>query len=68
MAEIFKGRATAARLALINGHFGAMWAPGGKPVVAFLFTVEMEAIGVIEVMMDPERLKALSIEPVGGEP
>ena len=68
VAETFKGRATGARLALINGHFGAMWAPGGKPVVAFLFTVEREVIGVIEVVMDPERLKGLCIEPVGGEP
>jgi RNA polymerase sigma-70 factor (ECF subfamily) len=62
VADIFKGRATAAQLAIINGHMGATWAPGGNPVVAFLFTIENERIVTMDVLMDPERLKKTDVK------
>jgi ketosteroid isomerase-like protein len=62
VAETLKGRAVGAQRALINGHMGATWAPGGKPVVAFMFTVESGRIVAIDVVMDPEHLKKLDVE------
>src|SRR5205085_8355924 len=40
VAEMFKGRARGARLALLNGDAGAAWAPGGEPRAVFVFTIE----------------------------
>lgn len=67
VAEAFKGRATAAELALIDGVPGATWAPGGRPIVAFLFTLGNGKIAALDVVMDPERLKGIEIEIVNDE-
>jgi RNA polymerase sigma-70 factor, ECF subfamily len=64
VAETFKGGIQAAQLALMDGAWGATWAPGPKPVVAFLFTLRNGKIATIEVVMDPERLKRIDIEIV----
>jgi RNA polymerase sigma-70 factor (ECF subfamily) len=65
VAEIFKGRAVAAQLALINGSVGTTWIAGGKPRVAFLFSIENGKIQGIDVVMDPEDLKEMEVVPLG---
>src|SRR5262249_4431330 len=56
VAEIFKGRALGAQLALVNGSVGTTWIGGGKPRVAFFFSIENGKIQGIDVVMDPEDL------------
>ncbi len=70
VAETFKGRALAAQLALINGSVGTTWIAGGKPRVAFLFSIENGKIQGIDVVMAPEDLKEMEVEPLGypGDP
>ena len=65
VAETFKGRAVAAQVALINGSVGTTWIAGGKARVAFLFSVENGKIQGIDVVMDPEDLKEMEVEPLG---
>ena len=62
VAEVFKGRATAARPALIDGEPGAVWRMGGEVRAAFLFTINGGAITSVELVMDPATLAALEIE------
>jgi RNA polymerase sigma factor (sigma-70 family) len=62
IAETFKGRAIAAQLALINDSVGTTWIGGGKPRVAFLFSIENEKILEINVIMDAEDLSEMKIE------
>ena len=64
VAETLKGRALAAQLALINGSVGTTWIAGGKPRVAFLFSIENGKIQGIDVVMDPEDLKEMEVEPL----
>jgi RNA polymerase sigma-70 factor (ECF subfamily) len=61
VAETFRGRARAARLALLDGYAGAVWAVGGKPRVVFGFTVEAGRITEIELLADPENLDRLDL-------
>jgi len=65
VAETFKRRALGAQLALINGSVGTTWIAGGKPRVAFLFSIENGKIQGIDVVMDPEDLKEMEVEPLG---
>src|SRR5215813_3186920 len=65
VAETFKGRALGAQLALINGSVGTTWIAGGKPRVAFLFSIENGRIQGIDVVMDPEDLKEMEVQPLG---
>ena len=65
VAETFKRRALGAQLALINGSVGTTWIGGGKPRVAFLFSIENGKIQGIDVVMDPEDLKEMEVEPLG---
>ena len=64
VAEMFKGRALAAQLALINGSVGTTWIGGGKPRVAFLFSIENGRIQAIDVVMNPEDLKEMDVKPL----
>ena len=64
VAETFSGRARAPRLARIDGQYGAVWAPGGKPRVVFRFAVEGGAIVAIELIADPDVVAALNITAV----
>lgn len=63
--ENFAGRARGARVALIGGDPGAVWAPGGRPRVVFRFRIEGDRIAEIELVGDRERLDAtrLRIQP-----
>jgi RNA polymerase sigma factor (sigma-70 family) len=61
VAETFSGRARVAQLALLDGSVGAVWAPGGKPRVAFAFTISSGKIVGIDLLADPERLSRLDL-------
>ena len=62
VAEAFKGRATAAQLALVGGEPGLVYAPGGKVFSAFAFSVENGKVVGIEIFADPDAIAALEIE------
>jgi len=62
VAEQFAGKAKAARLALIDGVPGAVWAPGGVPRVVFGFSIRDGRVVEIELAADAERLSRLAIE------
>ena len=62
VAETFSGRARVARPALIDGSAGAVWSVGGRPRVAFDFTIAGGKVVAIELLADPEQLAALDIE------
>lgn len=61
VAETLSGRAQAARRAAIDGVPGAVWAPGGKPRVAFAFTILGDRIVEIELLADPVQLADLDL-------
>lgn len=61
VADAFKGRAGGAAAARINGGAGAVWAPGGKVRAAFVFTIALDVICAIEIIMEPGRLTELDI-------
>jgi len=61
VAGTFSGRARAAKLALLDGFAGAVWAPGGRPRVVFGFTIEAGKVVEIELLADPEQLGRLDL-------
>jgi RNA polymerase sigma-70 factor (ECF subfamily) len=61
VAEMFAGRAREAKLALLGAAVGAVWAPGGTPRVAFSFTVVGGKVTAIEIVADPDQLRALDV-------
>jgi len=63
VAEVFSGRAQAARMATVDGLAGMVWAPGGKPKVVFRFTLEGEAIVAIDLIAEPETIGAMEVVP-----
>lgn len=65
VAKQFNGRAQAARLATIDGHYGAVWITGGKVRVVFQFTVEGDTIAAITLIADPDAIAAMTIETRG---
>ncbi|WP_456846847.1 sigma-70 family RNA polymerase sigma factor [Cellulomonas sp. P5_C6] len=65
VARYFCGRAHTAELALLGGAVGAMWAPGGIPRSAFVFTVVGDVVSEIRLVMDPEVLRELDPVPLG---
>ena len=66
VAGTFSGRAHAARLALVDGSVGAAWVAGGRPRVAFGFTVVDGRVAAIELIADPERLARLDLTIIEG--
>jgi len=61
VAGTFSGRAKAARLALVNGVPGAVWAVGGQPRVVFGFTITDGMISEISLRADPALLRELDL-------
>ncbi|MFC5268192.1 sigma-70 family RNA polymerase sigma factor [Kribbella qitaiheensis] len=57
VAENFSGRAQAARLALVDGLAGAVWAQRGVPKVVFAFTINAGRITEIELLGDADYLE-----------
>jgi RNA polymerase sigma-70 factor (ECF subfamily) len=66
VAAIFLGRAKAARLALINGVTGMVWAAGGRPRVVFNFTLTGGKITAIDLVGDPGTLEQLDLATLPG--
>jgi RNA polymerase sigma-70 factor (ECF subfamily) len=62
VATRFAGQAQAAQPALIDGVPGAVWEAGGRPVVAFAFTVRDDKVVEIDLVADPGRLRRMNIE------
>ncbi len=62
VAEKLAGLARAAQLALLDGVPGAVWAPKGRPVVVFAFTIRDGKITSIELAANPERLRQLNVQ------
>jgi RNA polymerase sigma factor (sigma-70 family) len=62
VAEFFLGRARTAQTALVDGLPGLVWAPGGRPKVAFEFTVAGGRVVEIHLRADPERLRPEALE------
>ncbi len=61
VAETFFGRARAPRLVRIDGQYGAVWAPGGKPRGVFRFVVEDDTIVAINLIADPDAIATLDV-------
>jgi RNA polymerase sigma-70 factor (ECF subfamily) len=61
VARTFSGRAQAARPALFAGTVGAAWAPGGKPLAVFAFTVAGGTITGIDLIADPAHIDQLAL-------
>jgi RNA polymerase sigma-70 factor (ECF subfamily) len=62
VSNALAGRATAAKLALIEGIPGAAWAPDGRPRAVFAFHVVGDTITEIEIVTDPAVVAALRVE------
>ena len=62
VATVFTEYASGAQPALVGELAGAVWAPGGRTLVAYVFTVAGGAITAIDRVANPERL--LALEPV----
>ncbi len=61
VAGTFAGRAQFAQPARINGTAGAVWAPGGRPRIAFSFTVASGKIVAIDLLADPAQLSTVEL-------
>jgi hypothetical protein len=61
VAETFKGRAQAAKPALIDGAVGVAVIMGGRLRIALNLTINEERIVGIEAVADPERLRRFDL-------
>jgi RNA polymerase sigma-70 factor (ECF subfamily) len=61
VAAMFSGRARAAKLALIDGVAGLVWASGGRPRMVFSFTLADGKITAIDLLGDPAVLEQLDV-------
>lgn len=66
VAALFRGRARGAVRAVVGGAPGLVWAPGGRPRVAFVFTLAGGRVAAIDLIADPTRLEALEVEVLEG--
>jgi RNA polymerase sigma factor (sigma-70 family) len=60
-----KGRARAARPALVNGTVGVVVAPRGRLLMVFAFTIRGQNIVEIDAIADPARLSRLDVVLLG---
>jgi RNA polymerase sigma-70 factor (ECF subfamily) len=61
VAGTFAGRARAAKLAMIDGEPGLVWAQGGRPRVVFTFTIAGGRIVAIDLIGELDRIRDLDI-------
>nr|MBA2247466.1 RNA polymerase subunit sigma-70 [Chloroflexia bacterium] len=61
VARLYRGRARAARPALVNGAVGIIVAPRGRLLVVLVTTIANGRIVTIDAIADPERLGQLDI-------
>jgi RNA polymerase sigma factor (sigma-70 family) len=66
VAAFFRGRAGGASRAVVGGAPGMVWAPGGTPRVAFVFTLAGDRIAAVELVADPDHLEELAVEVLDG--
>ncbi len=66
VAAFFKERARGAVRAVVGGAPGLVWAPGGRPRVAFVFAVAGDRILGIDLVADPVHLEELAVEILDG--
>jgi RNA polymerase sigma factor (sigma-70 family) len=62
VASRFSGGAKAARLALLDGLPGLVWSQGGRPKVAFDFTVVAGRVTKIEMIADDDVLEEIEVD------
>ena len=62
----FSRRARGATPALLDGAAAAVWVVGGQLRVVYRFTTSGERITAIDLIADPERLRALDLVIAGG--
>jgi RNA polymerase sigma-70 factor (ECF subfamily) len=62
VADVFKGRAKAANLAVVDGMAGLVWSHGGQPRVVFTFTVRDGRIAAIDLIADAAHIRQLTID------
>lgn len=62
VANIFRGRARVAQLALVDGDSALVFAPGGQPRVVVDFVLENGRIIEISMIANPERIGALELK------
>ncbi|HEX5877444.1 MAG TPA: sigma-70 family RNA polymerase sigma factor [Actinomycetota bacterium] len=67
VAGTFTGRARVTRPALVDGVPGAIWAPGGRPRVAFAFSFAGGRIAAIDLVADPDRLRQVELAEASGD-
>jgi RNA polymerase sigma-70 factor (ECF subfamily) len=61
VAGTFSGRALAAQAALIDGAVGVVWAVGGRPKVAWDFTISDGKVVHIDMLAATDRLDDLDL-------
>jgi RNA polymerase sigma-70 factor (ECF subfamily) len=61
VARTFSGSLRAAKPALVNGAPGLLWAPGGRPSSAAIFTIRRGKIVAIDLVADAERVRQLDL-------
>jgi RNA polymerase sigma-70 factor, ECF subfamily len=66
VAGVFVEYAGGVRAALINGLAGAVWAPGGQPRVAYVFTLDDGTITAVDRVADRDRLRELNLVVLDG--
>ena len=66
VARQFSGRAQAARMAMVNGAAGAMWASGGRLRAVFDFTITGGKIIAITLVSSPALLRQLDVAALDG--
>jgi RNA polymerase sigma-70 factor (ECF subfamily) len=66
VAEIFKGRAQAARPALVDGAMGVAVIFGGQLRIVLAVTIEGNRISEINAIADPDGIKAFEVVPLPG--
>lgn len=62
VASFFKGRARAARLALVDGAPSAVWIHNGKVRVVFRFTIVGDAVSALDLVAEPSVVQTLEIK------
>ena len=61
LAAFFKKRSRGAQRATIDGEAGAVWAPGARIRVVFVFTFAAGRISAIDLVADPERFREFDV-------
>ncbi len=67
VAATFKGRALAARLALIDGVAGLVWSHGGEPRVVFTFAMRDGKIARVELVADRDHWQKFELRYLEAE-